>query len=106
LVVKTFVTAVSTFVTVTVTPGIRAPELSVTVPRMSPAFVLWPKHAPLPTIRNRGRTHRFNFIMELPPELLTVSTPQPQKSHQNIHRTQMENRFFKQFATKINVRAD
>jgi len=44
--------------------------------------------------------------MELPPELLTVSTLQPQKTHQNIHRTQMENRFFKGPAAKITVRAD
>jgi hypothetical protein len=68
LVVKDFDTPVSTFVTITVTPGMMAPEVSVTVPRMSPEPVLCPKHAPLPRISNRGRTHRCKFDMELPPE--------------------------------------
>jgi hypothetical protein len=40
LVVKVFDTPVAVFVTVTFTPGRTAPEGSVTVPRMSPAFVL------------------------------------------------------------------
>ena len=46
---KSFETPVSTFKTLTVTPGISAPEASVTVPRMSPEFVLCAKHIPLPT---------------------------------------------------------
>src|ERR1700730_5250660 len=72
LLVKSFDTPVSTFVTVTVTSGISAPVGSVTTPRMSPAFVLCAKQAPLPRIRRRGRTHRCKFFMELPPDPVTV----------------------------------
>jgi hypothetical protein len=63
LVVKVFDTPVAVFVTVTFTPGRTAPEESVTVPRMSPAFVLWARDAKLAKTTKRGRTHNATFFM-------------------------------------------
>src|ERR1700722_1612530 len=73
-VVRTLVIPVSLFTTVTVTSGKRAPVESVTVPRMSPEFVLCAWAVPRPrahiTIKRTLSANRFDLI--LPPKLVQL----------------------------------
>src|SRR5262249_23025328 len=72
--VKTLATPVSTFVTVTVTPGTSAPEGSVTVPRISPALVLWAKENRLvktKKLKTSGIANRI-FCMHTPPARVAI----------------------------------
>src|ERR1700761_204513 len=68
LVVKTLVSPVSLFVTMTVTPGSSAPVESVTVPRMSPEFVACAWAMPTPSVHAKHRAialtvERINLIV-------------------------------------------
>jgi len=68
-VTKVFETPVSTFTTVTVAPGTAAPVLSVTVPLMSPEFVLCANAVPIiPTARRTTNIVADHLIfIALPP---------------------------------------
>src|SRR6266851_2410864 len=81
-VVKVLVTPVLVFTTVTVTSGSTAPLTSVTVPRISPEFVLCakptstrPVHAMIASIT----ANQFNFVLPLnlilPPKILQLTLP-------------------------------
>src|SRR5581483_644957 len=62
-----------------------APVGSVVVPRRSPELVFCARHTPPPPISSpptRGRVsrvHRIPFLMQLPPEPLTIAAAWPQR---------------------------
>src|SRR5580692_4623921 len=71
---KSFVSPVSILVTVTVAPGKTAPVASVTVPRISPVFLLWEKTGlAIQTTRQNASANLNNLFIEfLPPQELTI----------------------------------
>src|SRR5580698_3576711 len=63
LVTKSFDIPVSTFSTATFTPGITAPVESVTVPRISPEFVLWARLSPLAQSSRHNKLQRIASLI-------------------------------------------
>src|SRR5271169_2973326 len=74
LVTKSFVSPVSILLSVTLAPATTAPEVSATVPRISPVFLLWETTGlAIPTTTQNASAKRNNpFIESLHPRKLTI----------------------------------
>src|SRR5271168_4476136 len=74
LVTKSLVSPVSMLLSVTAAPATTAPEVSATVPRISPVFLLWERTGlAIPTTRQNASAKRNNpFIESLHPRKLTI----------------------------------
>src|SRR5580693_4130624 len=71
LVTNSFVSPVSTLLSVTLAPATTAPEVSATVPRISPVFLLWERTglATLTTRQNASAKRNNPFIESSTPEI-------------------------------------